>query len=127
MPSIRSRPEGPKYGKKLTLDTLGGIKFIWTSSPHTPFSTCCNTCQGFYCSHRIIMCNIEFIFVLLFVLFYYYKTSNKLIVKKISFSKIVWKITILVNIFATLYVFFVIFNLALHFCCKINANLSILI
>jgi hypothetical protein len=30
-----------------------------------------------------IMCNIEFIFVLLFVSFYYYKTSNKLIVKKI--------------------------------------------
>jgi hypothetical protein len=29
------------------------------------------------------MCNIEFLFVLLFVLFYYYKTSNKLIVKKI--------------------------------------------
>ncbi len=28
-----------------------------------------------------IMCNIEFIFVLLFV--YYYKTSNKIIVKKI--------------------------------------------
>jgi hypothetical protein len=26
--SIRSRPEGPKYGKKLTLDTPGGIKFI---------------------------------------------------------------------------------------------------
>jgi hypothetical protein len=26
--SIRSRPEGPKYGeKKLTLDTPGGIKF----------------------------------------------------------------------------------------------------
>jgi hypothetical protein len=30
-----------------------------------------------------IMCNIEFIFVLLFLLFYYYKTSNKLIVQKI--------------------------------------------
>ncbi len=30
-----------------------------------------------------IMCNIEFLFELLFVLFYYYKTSNKLFVKKI--------------------------------------------
>jgi hypothetical protein len=29
-----------------------------------------------------IICNIEFFFVLLFVLFYFFKTSNKLIVKK---------------------------------------------
>jgi hypothetical protein len=34
--------------KKLTLDTLGGIKFILTSSPPLPFPTSCNSCQGFY-------------------------------------------------------------------------------
>jgi hypothetical protein len=51
--------------------------------PPPPFPTYCNTAPI-----EKIMSNIEFIFVLLFVLFYYYKTSYKLIVKKISFSKI---------------------------------------
>jgi hypothetical protein len=36
MPSIRSHPEGPKYGNKLTLYTQGGIKIIWTYSLPPP-------------------------------------------------------------------------------------------
>ncbi len=72
MPSIRSRPEGPKKG---------GIKFIWTSSPPPPSPHVATPAKVSTAPIEKSMCNIEFIFVLLFVLFYY-KTSDNLIVKK---------------------------------------------
>ncbi len=37
--------------KRFTLGTLGGIKFIWTSSPPSPPPTCFTSCQGFWGHH----------------------------------------------------------------------------
>jgi hypothetical protein len=83
MSSIRSRPEGPKYGKSLlwilwAASNSYELQALPPPSPHVATPAKVSTAHI-----EIIMCNIEFIFVLLFVLFYYYKTSNKLIVKKI--------------------------------------------
>ena len=51
MPSIRSRPEDPKYGKKTYFGYSGRHQVHMNFQPSPPFPTCCNTCQGFYCSH----------------------------------------------------------------------------
>ncbi len=83
MPSTRSRPEGPKYGKKTYFGYSGRHQVHMNFQPSPPLSLPVATpAKVFTAPMEKIICNIEVFFVLLFVLFYFKKTSNKLIVKK---------------------------------------------
>jgi hypothetical protein len=77
------RPEGTKYEKKTYFGYSGRHQVhmnFQTSPPPSPYIATPATVST--TPIEKIMSNFEFIFVLLFVLFYYYKTSYKLIVKK---------------------------------------------
>ncbi len=80
MPSIRSRPEGPKYGKKNFLWILQAASSSYELPARPPLPNMLQHLPRFLLlPWKKSYVTLNF-FVLL--LFYYLKTSNKLIVKK---------------------------------------------
>ena len=80
---LRSRPEGPKIWEKNLLWILRAASSSYELPALPPPSLHVATPAKFSTAPiEKIMGNFEFIFVLLFLLFYYNRTSNKLIVKK---------------------------------------------
>ena len=82
MPSLRSHPEGPKYGEKKTYFGYSGrhqVHMNFQPSP-PPFTHVATPAKVSTATKTEIMCNIKFIFVLK-------KLLNKLICNKHKFRK----------------------------------------
>ncbi len=71
MPSLRSRPEGPKYGKEAYFDYFGRHQVYMNFQPSPSFPASCNSRQGSYScrsKHNVVFhlsCEI-------FQIYYYY-------------------------------------------------------